>query len=202
FFHQPSHSGTLDIIGTNGRSLAQHRIDPGIIFEPLDLVDIYFGTSRTVLPYDFNGVLDLGQAPLSQDVEFEYSYILGNDHVKLYRWKPFRGEIGRRMIMDGFFQDQDPCGMYAQIIWETGYKLSVFEDQGTGRIQWSTIQAAITELIDLLFWKSEHLPQFPGHGPGPKGVVGAQQCHMGKPFKNIGGHRFPVPPIKIDIKIG
>src|SRR5690606_17806346 len=97
-----------------------------VLFKFFYLGNIYFRDLGPVFFNDIQGFPDLGQATLSQNIELENPCVLGNDHIELYRWESFWGQVGGRIIMDRPVQDEDPGRVHTYIIGEILDERTIF----------------------------------------------------------------------------
>src|SRR5690606_15039437 len=116
---------------------------------------------RTVVPDNRDGLLDLGQSTLPQDIELEYPHVLRNDHIELYRREPLRWQGGRRKAMCRSLQYQNTRGMHTDVVGHSVDIGGVLQDQFGELVQGSMIEPPNTQLIDLLLGQAEDLAQLP-----------------------------------------
>ena len=203
-FEQHPHGRGFNVETADRLTFPQQPFYAFVILEPPDVVDVGHLALTPCLTDDVQRLADLTQAALTQDIEFVKSHVFGNDHVEMRSRVSLRGKIGGRIVMDGFFRDQDASRMNAQVIGEPFDELSVAQDQ-PGIMVKLRISAAgklsFRQGIDFVRREAEHLAQFAHDRPVLEGGIGGQQGHVGEPAEDIPGNVFPVPPGEVDIEI-
>ena len=202
FAQKHAHSRGFHIEAPHTLGGFYHPVDVRVLLDPGNVVDVNpFKSLRLVFPDDLQGLLDLGKAPLAQDIEFVEAHVLGDHHIELGGGKPLGGQVGSRKPVDRFVADQDTPGVHAQVIRHPPYEFPVTQHQAGHLIEAGGGIPPFAQLVDLCLGQPENLAQFPDDPPLLEGNIGAEEGDVVEPFKNVFGDGLPVFPGKVDIEI-
>src|ERR1035437_2159567 len=124
----------------------------------MNTVNIYF-----LLPVslnDFNTVVDVANAALTQNIEFFKSDIFGHIHIPLSCWKPFRRKIKCSITGNWFFRDQHATRMNGTEIGKILHQRTYRKYLAVQLTSLSCGNRIIGQQINFVLWKSIYLPQF------------------------------------------
>lgn len=88
----------------------------GVVFERLNLVNIDFDSA--VLFHVDNGIFDVSQSALGEDIELGDAEVFCFEHAKLYHGKSFGWLEGGAIMVDVFFGDEDAAHVDAEVVGE------------------------------------------------------------------------------------
>ena len=174
---------------------------PGVGLEPLHVVDVDVGV-RVGLRDEVEGVLDLGEAALGQDVEFVEGEVLGDHHIVLRGGESLRREERRAGPVDGPVGDQDAAGVDGNLIGEIAEDASVADDSAFHLAQSRRVEPPTGQRVDLVLGQAEDLAEFAHHRPVLERVVGPEQGDVFVAVEDVARDVVAVRPREVEVEVG
>ena len=162
FVEQHAHGRRFDIEAAHAAPFPEQAIHFRVCLELAGAPDIDFDAPGSF--HEFDGVLDVSQAALAEDVELVNAQILGPVHVEMRDRKALGRQIGGCVRINGQFGDQHATRMDRQILGHILNALGVAENEPGEFVPVAVFEGMFYEHVDFVFGQTEDFAELTDHG--------------------------------------
>ena len=148
-----------------------------------------------------DGVPNLTEAALAENVKFVQANVFCDHHVVLRGGKPFRWHEGAPKVMQRPIGNQYAACVNGKGIGEILEVARVPYHEVFHFVRTDGIDFTVGDPVDVVFGQAKYFSQFSDYGAVLESAIRTDQGNVWETLKNIGGHIVAIGPRKIDVKV-
>ena len=199
---QATHGRTLDVETAAGLSLEQLAANQFILFQRVDLVDV--DADATVAFHHLHRVADMGDAALTEDVNFNQPDLLSGIHIVLCRREAFGWQVKGGVVGNGILGNEHAAGMDGTLAREVAEARGKYKDVAPQLALTGEGLGVAFHLVNFTFGQTKHLAQLTTKRVILESDRCTEQGHIFPPifFEDMRDDLVAVAPREVEVEVG